>query len=54
MIQFLIFVINLLQLIIEIYRECKIYKRELRGQLVREMRERERRFRNNNIEERED
>lgn len=36
MLLFLIFLVNLIQLFIEIYREYKTFKRELRGQLMRE------------------
>lgn len=42
MLQFLLLVVNFLQLLIEIYREFKVFKRDLRMRITRESYERRR------------
>lgn len=60
MLQFLLLLVNLAQLIIEIYREFKVFKRDLRRRITRENYERRRlnemlvRNNNNNNHENED
>lgn len=48
MLQLFLLLVQFMHLLLEVYREAKVYNREIRMQFAREMRERQMRLRNVN------